>query len=130
MAQEEERIKAKLEAEEYARLHPITEATHKERREPKTKAEKIDAAKKRKNQGNTLFKEGDYENAITRYSQVIHKIILHFNLLCTRYLFLFQGSGIFRFYIRSKSRREERSGRSEGAIVSQFGCLLAQDEEI
>jgi len=66
---DEERLKAKLEAEEYARLNPVNESTHKDRREPKTKGEKIEAAKKRKNQGTVLFKEGDYENAAMRYAQ-------------------------------------------------------------
>eukprot|EP01114_Cavostelium_apophysatum_P014937 TRINITY_DN3982_c2_g1_i3.p1 TRINITY_DN3982_c2_g1~~TRINITY_DN3982_c2_g1_i3.p1 ORF type:complete len:716 (-),score=200.35 TRINITY_DN3982_c2_g1_i3:18-2165(-) len=71
LEKEAARLKAQQEAEEYARLHPVSESTHKERREPRTKGEKMEAAQKRKTQGNTLFKDGDYENAVVRYSQVI-----------------------------------------------------------
>jgi len=38
---------------------------------PLTKKEKIEAAVKRKNQGNTCFKDGDHQNAARRYLQAI-----------------------------------------------------------
>jgi hypothetical protein len=31
----------------------------------------MDAAKKKKHQGNVCFKDGDYENAVKRYTQAI-----------------------------------------------------------
>jgi len=67
--EEEERKKAAEEAAEYAKLHPVSEKTHKERIDPRTNKEKIEASKKKKNQGNVLFKDGDFENAAMRYTQ-------------------------------------------------------------
>eukprot|EP01116_Phalansterium_solitarium_P016395 TRINITY_DN3811_c0_g1_i1.p1 TRINITY_DN3811_c0_g1~~TRINITY_DN3811_c0_g1_i1.p1 ORF type:complete len:797 (+),score=327.93 TRINITY_DN3811_c0_g1_i1:77-2467(+) len=56
------------------------ESPARERAEPRTKNEKIDAAKKRKHQGNTLFKDLDYEGAASRYSQAVAYVSSLFDL--------------------------------------------------
>jgi len=64
--EEETKRKMALEAELTERSLPT-----KMRTEPRTKPEKINTAKQRKQQGNTLFKEGDMEGAIRRYTQAL-----------------------------------------------------------
>ena len=52
-----------------ATTHRAHHHTVGQQRPPRTKAEKLTAAQKRKEQGNTLIKEPDYENAAMRYVQ-------------------------------------------------------------
>jgi len=66
--EEEERRKAAAEAEEYLKTY---KPEVRERDIPRTKAQTLEAAKKKKNQGNICFKDGDLENAISRYTQAI-----------------------------------------------------------
>jgi len=67
---EEERKKAEQEAEEYRKNYK-PETALKDRIEPRTKEEKIDFAKKKKHQGGVLFKDGDYEGAVQRWTQAV-----------------------------------------------------------
>jgi len=53
------------EAEELAKQVP----EHKEDKRPRSKKQKLEIAEKRKNQGNILFKEFDYENAAKKYTE-------------------------------------------------------------
>lgn len=78
--EEEERKKALEEANEYIKTHKNPTSTKvrvvhesinaKDKREPRTNPEKIEAAKKRKTQGNAQFKDGALEDAVLRYTQV------------------------------------------------------------
>jgi hypothetical protein len=63
--EEEERKKAAAEAEEYLKTY---KPEVKERDIPRTKAQTLEAAKKKKNQGNICFKDGDLENGILVYN--------------------------------------------------------------
>jgi len=62
---EEQKRKEKEEAEKAPLPESMTSS------EPKTDKQRLAAAIKKKDQGNTLFKEGDYSNAARRYSQSI-----------------------------------------------------------
>ena len=73
----EEKEKEQKEAEEYIKNY---KGDGKERDIPRTKAQKIEAAKKKKNQGNICFKDNDYQNAITRYRQAVDLVNSAFDL--------------------------------------------------
>mmetsp|Transcript_14675 Transcript_14675/g.37361 ORF Transcript_14675/g.37361 Transcript_14675/m.37361 type:complete len:265 (-) Transcript_14675:124-918(-) len=65
-------VKAREEAKEKARQEeaakPITSAPSSSGRQPRSTKERIQFAEKRKEQGNSLFKEGDFAGAIARYA--------------------------------------------------------------
>jgi tetratricopeptide (TPR) repeat protein len=67
-AEEEERRKK---AEEAAKWVPHTDGSTAAKREPRTKAEKMQAAEKKKEAGNKLFKQGDTADASLKYSQAL-----------------------------------------------------------
>ncbi|KAH3742590.1 heat-shock protein 70 [Pelomyxa schiedti] len=89
---EAEKLKALQEA---ANAKPVFLGTKKP--EPRTKSEKLDAANKKKEAGNKLVRDNDYENAAARYFQAVGFLQSMFDLsaeekqnvddlLCTLYL--------------------------------------------
>jgi tetratricopeptide (TPR) repeat protein len=59
----------KKEAEEAKNFVYVPQS--KDDREPRTKKERMEAAKKRKEQGNVFFRDGNFEDAVLRYSQAV-----------------------------------------------------------
>lgn len=68
-----ERAEAKRREEEAARNAPPPVVRHgtADKREPRTKKQKLELAQRRKDQGNQQFKEGVYDGACTRYAQAL-----------------------------------------------------------
>jgi len=68
----EEEERRKIEEEEKERQKNYKpEKISRDDKEPRTKAEKIDAAKRRKHQGAVCFKDGDTEGAVLRWTQAL-----------------------------------------------------------
>src|SRR6185437_217499 len=59
-------------------LVPIMTNMIKQDKKPRTKKQKLEGAEKRKNQGNILFKDFDYEGAAKRYTEVSNRTLLFF----------------------------------------------------
>jgi len=71
MVKEEEERKKIEEEEREARKNFVPSKSDRDDKEPRTKGEKIDAAKKRKHQGAVCFKDGDIEGAALRWTQAL-----------------------------------------------------------
>eukprot|EP01105_Mastigella_eilhardi_P024631 TRINITY_DN6460_c3_g1_i1.p1 TRINITY_DN6460_c3_g1~~TRINITY_DN6460_c3_g1_i1.p1 ORF type:complete len:757 (-),score=238.59 TRINITY_DN6460_c3_g1_i1:51-2282(-) len=75
---EAERLRKQKAAEEAAQVKPVFLGTN--RPEPRTKSEKLAIANKKKETGNKLVKEGDYENAASRYVQALSHLQSMFDM--------------------------------------------------